>query len=216
MFKYVGYFFRSVKLRGFIATMKLILAEKRSEKKYGINTLAVKKSGSEENHDYQGAGYLVLHRILPKMITLTGDINFFDIGCGKGRALFVAERMGYSNLKGIDLDDELIMLAKQNLKNYELTKMASVIDFETANAINFNYENVPIVYFLFNPFNDKILEMVLEKIVLAAKSPTWFVYMNPVHKYVFESNTNFKLEREFFTTKYLEASVYKLNRLTNS
>jgi predicted RNA methylase len=76
-----------------------------------------------------------------------------DIGCGKGRAVFVAEKLGFSRLRGIELDESLVAVANENKSKY-IKRPQSSIEFIHANALSFSYPNEPTVYFLFNPFNE--------------------------------------------------------------
>jgi len=209
VFIYIYYFFRSIFLRGFISTIRLIRAEAVNERVYGITTSSIKKSSSTEFYHYQGASYLVLFRILNAIKSETKNFAFVDIGCGKGRPVFVAESYGYENLIGIDLNKELIANAYDNLQRYKLKRESSTIKFITVNALEYNYINQPTVYFLFNPFNETVLKNVLNKIILSTTSQTWFVYMNPKFKEVFE-NEKIEIVTELKTNRYLEAIIYRI------
>ncbi|MDO9000569.1 MAG: class I SAM-dependent methyltransferase [Bacteroidota bacterium] len=196
-------------MRGFTNTIELIRAESINEKKYGITTSSIKKSNSTEFFHYQGAGYLILFRVLEQIAAQTKQFEFVDIGCGKGRPVFVAESIGYKTLTGIDLDGELISVAKENLKNYLLKTQDSKIQFLQVNALEYSYKNMPTVYFLFNPFNEEVLEKVLRKIISSTNSETWFVYMNPKYSQVFTPD-KFDLINEVKTKRYLEAKIFRL------
>ncbi len=195
-------------MRGAVNTFKLLRADGVYEKQFGIATALIKKSNSKQFYHYQGASYWVLLKILPQLVKQTSSFTFFDIGCGKGRAVFVAESCGYKNLVGIDLDNELITAANNNLKKYTKQNKLATIHFAHANALNYKYKNEPTVYFLFNPFSEAILQNVLHTICSNTLSETWFVYMNPQYKQPFNTK-NFKLITELKTNRYLEAVVYK-------
>ena len=209
IFIYAYYFFRSIFLRGLGKTFLLILNEPRWEKKFNIKTSKIKKSESEKYFHYQGASYLVLMEILKQVYPNTSHFDFVDIGSGKGRAVFVAERAGFNNLIGIELDEELEKKKKNNTKTYAFKRKESSISFFHCNALEFEYKNKPTVYFLFNPFNEGVLSKVLSKISLSTQSETWLIYMNPLHRIALQ-NKNFVLIKEFKTGRYLEAVVYKL------
>ena len=196
-------------LRGFSNTLKLIWAENEGEKKFAISTSSIKKSESTEFFHYQGASYQVLYRIYTLLAPQTNTLDFVDIGSGMGRAVFVAEFFGYKNLAGIELDKDLFNKAIENVKTYSLKNKASNIQFINANALDYEYKNKPTVYFLFNPFNELVLEKVLNRIVASTKEETWFVYMNPkyANKFIPEK---FESVFEFKTKRYLEAVIYKL------
>ena len=205
----IFYFFRSLLLRGFINTVRLIGAEKANEIKYGISTSSIKKSSSNEFFHYQGASYKVLFRIFNKIVAQTKELDFVDIGAGKGRAVFVAESFGYKNLTGIEMDKNLFSDSIENLKTYALKNKTSNILFVDANALDYNYKNKPTVYFLFNPFNDTVLKKVLNQISSSTIKETWFVYMNPKYSKVFTAE-KFETVFEIKTKRYLEAIIYKL------
>lgn len=196
-------------LRGFVNTIKLIKAETVNEKKYGITTSSIKKSNSTEFFHYQGAGYLVLFRIFKAIGPKTKNFAFVDIGCGKGRPVFVAESFGYENLTGIDLDKELISVANENLKSYLLKRASSNIQFIEINALEYNYINQPTVYFLFNPFNETVLKKVISKIISSSTCETWFVYMNPLFLDPFK-HQKIEFVSELKTNNYLEAMIYRI------
>jgi 16S rRNA G966 N2-methylase RsmD len=207
-FLYVFYFFRSAFLRGFINTIRLLKAEVDFEKKFGIKTSAIKKSDSSEFFHYQGASYLVLLRIFKNLDPRLKQFQFVDIGSGKGRVIFVAEASGFTKLKGIELDEELANQARQNANRYVLHNPNSFLEFITANALEYRYANEPAIYFLFNPFNAEVLRMVLSKIKTDSSQETWFIYMNPLYRQVFDE-LGADLISEIKTKRYLEAVIYK-------
>ena len=214
IFIYTWYFLRSVFLRGFINTLRLISSEIKWEKKFNIHTNTIKKSSSKEFFHYQGASYLVLLNILKEVYEHTKGFTFVDIGSGKGRAVFIAEYIGYNDLTGVELDELLVNLSLENLKTYSFRREGSKIRFIHANALALNYENKPTVYFLFNPFNEEVLTKALDKIVCATKSETWLVYMNPLYPKPFQKSP-FVLVKEYKTGRYLEALIFRMNARLN-
>jgi SAM-dependent methyltransferase len=209
IFLYAYYFIRSVTLRGPLATIRLLAAEHKNEKFFRIATASIKRSNTPAFYHYQGAPYVVLFRVLKNSFALTRDIRFVDIGSGKGRAIFVAEYCGYSNLCGIELDNGLTEDARINLQNYKLLRKNSKIRFVNTNALEFEYENEPAVYFLFNPFDETILEQVLRKIKRSTSAETWFIYLNPLHRHAFD-NLRIRQVKEFKTGLYTEAIIYRI------
>lgn len=205
---YIVYFFRSAYLRGLLNTFRLLKAEISYERRFGIKTSMIKKSDSAEFFHYQGASYRVLMQLFKTQDARTKNFHFVDIGSGKGRAVFVAEYCGYNQLTGIELGPELIEDARQNTNRYLLKRKESSIEFILANTLDYNFADRPTVYFLFNPFNAEILMRVLEKIKASTTSETWFVYMNPLFRKVFDKQ-GVPLVQELKTKRYLEAVIYK-------
>jgi SAM-dependent methyltransferase len=204
---YIFYFFRSVYWRGLLNTLKLLKAEIQYEKKFAINTSGIKKKESADFFHYQGASYLVLLRIFREIFEQTKHFTFVDIGSGKGRAIFVAEYVGYNILIGVEMDQELVIKAQQNMKLYPFKREESAITFVCKNALDVVYKNEPTIYFLFNPFNELVLNQVLDKIISANSSHVWFVYMNPLFINPFVEK-NMQLIKTFKTGNYTEAVVY--------
>jgi SAM-dependent methyltransferase len=211
IFIYVYYFFRSAFLRGFLNTIALLKAELNYEEKFGIRTSAIKKSDSKEFFHYQGAGYLVLIRLFNSLDEKIKGFEFVDIGCGKGRAIFVAEYCGFNNLIGIELDQELVEEAKTNLELYSLKRKESFIRFIHANALEYIFPDRPTIYFLFNPFNEAVLSKVLDRIYAATSAETWFIYMNPLYQMPFKEK-KMEIMNEFKTGRYLEAVIYRMQK----
>ena len=164
---------------------------------------------SKEFFHYQGAGYLTLMRIFSEIYKETIGFDFLDIGCGKGRAVFVAEYFGYNELTGIDFDAELLNDARANMNVYPFKRVESKIHFIYANAIEYQYQNKPTVYFLFNPFNEDVMCKVIDRIMALAHSECWFVYMNPLYLKPFEER-GIEWYKEFKTGFYREAIVFRL------
>lgn len=201
------YFFRSLVLRGPIAHFRLLFEEVYFEKKYGIRSSGFKTSNSRENYHYQAASYSILHRVFAALKPVSDRAAFYDIGCGKGRVLFVASKMGFSNLFGIEMDHELIENAKQNLSETLVKpKMLKLIE---QNVLDYSYEDQPSVFFLFNPFNAEVLSKFIDKVLQTNHQECYFVYMNPVHSSVF-TQKNIPVWRVIRSFLYTEALIYHL------
>ena len=90
----------------------MIRHEIKGEKKYGINTTGadelkkLKKKGIDVSHAtmYMPVSYQLLEETL---LQIPGDNkkHFFDIGCGKGRAMCVAAHYGFAKISGIDFSN---------------------------------------------------------------------------------------------------------------
>ena len=220
VFQYIYYFFRSLYYRGFLNTFKLLTYEGRFEKQLGINThsivnldkLTLATENSDQNHHYQGASYYILFSILNKLPKETQNLEFIDYGCGKGRALFVAEQCGFTNLIGVDIAKELIDDANANKLVYQKKNKESKISFLFSDATAYSIPITACVFYFFNPFGEDILQMVIQNIKESLRQhprKIYCVYLNPKYQTVFEKN-NFQI---FYTEKnkrYLEGVIYTI------
>lgn len=219
LFQYVYYFFRSVWYRGFVNTFKLLKYESSYERKLGINThrivnlsnLTLAGEDSEQNHHYQGASYFILFSIFGNLPPEVKQLPFIDYGCGKGRALFVAEQCGFTNLIGLDIALELITLANENKDVYHKANPKSQIHFTFCDAVMYEIPPDASVFYFFNPFGPDILKKVIANIRESVKlypRTVYIIYLNPKYKEVFEES-GFKV---FYTKKnkrYLEGIIYE-------
>jgi SAM-dependent methyltransferase len=221
LIQYVYYFFRSIWFRGPINTFKLLTFEGKYEKRLGIKThsivnldkLTLAGVASVENHHYQGASYYILFKVFNLLPTQLKSKPLIDYGCGKGRALFVAEQCGFTNLIGVDIAKELIEDAKANQLIYSKMYKESKFSFLFEDATKYIIPNDADTFYFFNPFGEYIIQLVINNIKESIKQnprTIYCIYLNPKYKEVFETN-GFK---EFTTIKswrYVEGIIYKLN-----
>lgn len=219
-FQYTYYFFRSLYYRGFLNTFKLLTYENKYESLLNINThsivnlnhLTLAGENSDQNHHYQGASFFILFSIFNKLPQNIKQYPLIDFGCGKGRALFVAEQCGFTNLIGVDIAKELIDDANANKLKYTAKQTNSTINFIFSDATTYTIPNDACVFYFFNPFGEAILQKVIENIKESASLFTrkiYCIYLNPKHKTVFENNgfTVFYTEKN---KRYLEGIIYTI------
>ena len=218
IFQYIYYFFRSLYYRGFVNTFKLLSYEGKYEKQLGINThsivnlnkLTLAGENSEQNHHYQGASYYILFSIFEKLPIETKNLPLIDYGCGKGRALFVAEQCGFTNLIGVDIAKELINDANANKAVYVRKNSQSKIDFLFEDATKYLIPDNAQVFYFFNPFGEDVLQKVVDNIKESVKQhprKVYCIYLNPKYKAVFEEN-GFKVFYIEKNKRYLEGIIY--------
>ena len=217
-FQYTYYFFRSLYYRGLLNTFKLLTYEGKYEKQLGINThsivnldkLTLAGENSDQNHHYQGASYFILFSIFTRLPEDVTQKPFIDYGCGKGRALFVAEQCGFTKLIGVDIAKELIASANENNSHYQKKNPQSSITFLFEDATKYNVPHDSCVFYFFNPFGADIMQLVLQNIKESVKQhprKIYCIYLNPKYKAVFEQS-GFHV---FYTEKnkrYLEGIIY--------
>jgi SAM-dependent methyltransferase len=220
IFQYVYYFFRSLYYRGFVNTFRLLSYEGKYEKQLGINThsivnldnLTLAGESSEQNHHYQGASYFILFSIFKRLPENVKHKTLIDYGCGKGRALFVAEQCGFTKLIGVDIAKELIDDANANKFVYKPKNKESEITFIFEDATQYQIPADTCVFYFFNPFGEDILLQVINNIKESVKQnprKVYCIYLNPKYKAVFNEN-DFEV---FYTEKnkrYLEGIIYSM------
>ncbi|MFZ4058576.1 MAG: methyltransferase domain-containing protein [Ferruginibacter sp.] len=215
---YLKYFFYIGVNWGWIIAIKLLLEEIKGENKYGISTTGTDelKSLSQKGIDiskatfYMPSSYSVLEKAF-KELHRHPKKHLLDIGSGKGRCLCVGAYFGFKKLTGIDFSAELCKQATENLTN--TNKRNNTFSFEIINASILDTtipKDIDCVL-LFNPFNEKMTQLMLEK--MKQDLPFGFkdltvIYINPLYKALF-TKAGFK---EIYYDKrftYLEVSILK-------
>ncbi len=221
LIQYIYYFFRSIWFRGPINTFKLLTFERKYEKQLGVNThsivnldkLTLAGVASSENHHYQGASYYILFKVFNLLPTNLKSKPLIDYGCGKGRALFVAEQCGFTKLIGVDIAKELIVNANSNLLIYSKKNKASTFSFLFEDATTYSIPTDVEVFYFFNPFGESILQLVINNIKASLeKNPRtiYCVYLNPKFKEVFDAN-GFNVFATIKSWRYIEGIIYEIN-----
>jgi SAM-dependent methyltransferase len=84
---------------------------------------------------------------------------FVDIGSGKGKACFYAStRLAFKQVLGVEFSGPLADIARANAVKFGDPR----IKFLTADATCFDLPDSPCVVFLFNPFDEVILERFIK------------------------------------------------------
>lgn len=215
-FKYIRYFFYVATNWNITIAFVLLRHEIRGEKKYGINTTgadelkSLKKKGIDISHAtlYMPVSYQLIEEAL-KQIPAENKNQFFDIGCGKGRAMCVAAHAGFRKISGVDFSKEFCNAATDNLIATKETFPAmnySVIESDA--AITPIPTDVDCI-FLFNPFDEEIMKKVMQHINDSIrKEPRKInvIYANPLCKNLFLNNG---FTEVYYTKKlqYFEISI---------
>jgi len=110
-----------------------------------------------------------------------GEYAFVDLGCGKGRPLVMARESGFRRLIGVELSKRLCKICRSNCPT------AHVIQ---GDAGTFQFPEGNIVVFLFNPFSDVVMKRVAVNL-LRHQGACFLVYVNPKHRWLFDSDTRF-------------------------
>jgi SAM-dependent methyltransferase len=133
---------------------------------------------------YEPARVAVLRRFFSR---LTGPLPensvLVDFGAGKGRVLLVAAEFGFREVRGVEFSSQLCDIAR---RNRDRTRAAAptrcgfmIIEADAADYAIRADENV---FFLFNPFDQSVLDKVLENIATAlihAPRDVFICFYNP-------------------------------------
>lgn len=114
--------------------------------------------------------------------------QFFDLGCGKGKALMVYARQHGSIAKhpaiGIEYDPSLADLARQNVAKFGLTNdKVNIITDSAANIRSYVKTDTAIIY-LYNSFQGETLRATLDSL---QGLPHILIYVDPAERDILRS-----------------------------
>jgi predicted RNA methylase len=135
---------------------------------FGVSTRGVRRHSAVilDGYTYSTLSYHGIYKVLD-MAKMSPDDVFVDVGCGLGRVLCCASRYKLKNVIGIEYDQDLADEAAANVQKLEKNKRCGPIEVINKSAIDYNYENVSIV-FMFNPFGHETMKLFLDRLI-----PAW-------------------------------------------
>jgi len=138
---------------------------------------------------------------------------FIDMGAGKGLALLMASEYPFKRIIGVEYSETLVSIARNNIRVYERqTQRYRDVTCLYADASDFNLPAEPIVLYLFNPFQGKVMDRVIKNIEHSLHHQPrnlWIVYYVPWEHRKFkrsaklrtvESNWRFCVYRSVYQT----------------
>jgi len=169
--------------------LKEVTNDHRWDKKLGIETgwfplLGSKKLGSaaganKDGTRYEAATYSRLLALADVLKPSEQDV-FVDLGCGKGRVVFVMSTCKVKKSIGVEFDEALANDAKRNLKNMRVPH--APVEIIQGDAADFDSSEITILY-MYNPFGPKTMEQVLLNLKngwLARPRQIRIYYCNPL------------------------------------
>jgi len=103
--------------------------------------------------------------------------------------VLLASEYAFREVLGVELNPQLAAVARRNLRGWMRRKRACRhVRITHGDALSFPLPDGPVVLFFFNSFEEEMVRMWLDRLVLAASSrraPIDLVYMHPEHYKLF-------------------------------
>ena len=112
--------------------------------------------------------------------------NFVDLGCGKGRALIIASRLGFSRVIGVEFVESLVNIARENIR---ITKANAEVVFE--DAARFEYPDGNLVLLMYNPFGEEVMRPVIRNLRKHRGEKLYVLYEQPEQMAVIDAEADF-------------------------
>lgn len=102
-------------------------------------------------------------------------LTFVDLGCGKGKTLIVAARLGFRAVVGVEFAPELAAIARTNVAKVGIQNAV----VEHIDAATFAFPDDPLVVYLYSPFSREVMEQVIANLGRSRAPLIYVVYKNP-------------------------------------
>ncbi len=190
----------------------------RGEKKYGVSTtgiddLSKSVAADERLHAsiYQPVNYYTAETLMNQLTAAEKKGGFLDVGSGKGRVLAMAAAYGFTDITGIDFSAQLCHQAILQADSIESRYQNACIAIECIDARNFEIAPSISVIFMFNPFDDLVMQDFLKQVsktLYHKPRKIKILYANPVCRKQL-LNVGFSEVFNFKKLQYLEGSVFE-------
>lgn len=136
--------------------------------------------------------------------------SIIDIGCGKGKAMFLMSKFPFMRIDGYDLSDRMVSIANENFIRIGKGNICKAFYADAANYKDYSKYNY---FYAFNPVPENVFHLLLTNIensIEICPREAFFVYLNPVYDKYFESNGKWeRIIEDKGILKWDDVYVYK-------
>ena len=135
--------------------------------------------------------------------------TFVDLGCGKGRVLLMASLRPFAEIIGVEFSPKLAALAEKNITAYRPHSICTAIRVICTDVRQFTFPEVPLVVYMYNPFEGELLNSVIGRLEQSLES-------SPRQCYLI-ANSMPSLQTNLFTHvgRVLACAVYSFKSQSN-
>jgi len=190
--RYLFYFIYLSWHWGFELALFVTREEIKGERKYGIRTIGVESlpgnlKADERKHFslYEPVNYYSATWLLDQLKPADLQSSLLDVGCGRGRVLAMGAVYGFKDMIGIDFSKELCNRAEEVCNGVAARHPGTNIQIVCTDARDFDVPERVGVIFLFNPFDDTVMEPFIAKVqesLQRRRRPIKVLYANPQFK----------------------------------
>jgi len=124
------------------------------------------------------------------------SVVFFDVGCGKGRALLLASRRPFRRVIGVERVPAVAQVAQRNLERCrDPERRCGRVEVQCVDANQCPLPDQDTLYFLYNPFGRHVLARWAERVLRHARERELritILYVNPWHARVLDASAQLR------------------------
>lgn len=158
---------------------------------------------------YQPTAPDEFHEVMARVPIDFRQFTFLDMGSGKGRVLLMASEYPFREIIGVEVQPELHAIAEQNILRFDAPqRKVQRITSLCMDARDYQFPDIPLLVYLFNPFPDYVMESVIANLRESIEQhprPLYVIYNTPWEKKVLEKVDSLKKIHEDFRFQIYEA-----------
>lgn len=162
-----------------------------------LEQLSIDSENSNHGIEYTPSPHLVVRWIIASIGDRIPEMNFIDLGSGRGRVVSIAASLPFKSVTGVEFARELHEEA-ETMFGEGGDAVCKDVRFVHADATQITYPDGPCAFYLFNPFGHEVVKSLKQRIVedhAANPREILILYSNPVHRRVFDSDARFERNR---------------------
>jgi SAM-dependent methyltransferase len=184
--------------------------------KYGTDTsltvsvgdLDIPESKLDHTNRYEAVSPETFLGMLHELNISYEDFTFIDIGSGKGRALLLAAGFPFKAVIGVEISRALTEVARKNIQLFQVARQCRNLHALCEDAATYELPPGNAVVFLYNPFNEHIMRIVLaqiERSLQALSRKVYVIYQMPLHRDLWDRSAYFRLLKENHRVVFYES-----------
>ncbi|GAA0554509.1 class I SAM-dependent methyltransferase [Chitinophaga japonensis] len=214
--RYLLYFFYITWYWGWDVAVFIIRHEIKGEKQYGIRTIGLDTlpdhlPSAERRHFsiYEPVNYYTATWLFDQLQAKDMETTLLDAGCGRGRVLAVGAAYGFRSIAGVDFSERLCATARQVCEGVAQQYPGTSFTITCADARYYEIPDSVGVIFLFNPFDDTVMEAFIDRVfesLVRRERPLKILYANPQFKHLW-LEAGFRETASFVKKQILKGAV---------
>lgn len=151
--------------------------------RHNVDTSGVTLPAAGQGEGYKGSLPGLVRASLRKLRIRYEDFTFIDFGSGKGRTLLIASEFPFRRVMGVEYCEDLHRVAARNIECYRGPRRCADMQAVCGDAREFPFPDGPLAIYLFNPFQEPVLRVLLENLRASLERmprPVFLVYVRPL------------------------------------
>jgi SAM-dependent methyltransferase len=167
-----------------------------TERTLEVGALEIDSGNAKYAVRYQPSAPKLVRQSLSRLGIRYSDFTFVDFGAGKGRVLLIASEFPFSQIIGVEFAGELVEAARENIRNFRSPiQKTTRISVQLADATQYRVPDVPLVCYLYNPFQRPVLAQVVNNLCTSIENcrrDVYVIYIQPEYHDVFDNSSMWK------------------------